>query len=324
VKGSPIAKSTSSHNHPTETFPLYRRLIYHERTVRLFIVANTEKAQVRPALDDLLPWIKQHAQIVGMDSDRKVDLRTIDADVILALGGDGTLLSAARRLQGRQIPLMGVNFGRLGFLASFQPDRFREHFQALLDGRLPVSSRLMIEVSLVNASPERLKDGTEVTALPRLVATALNDAVITAGPPFHMIELELCVDGDVGIKYFGDGIIVATPSGSTAYNVSAGGPIVSPNVPAFCITPLCPHSLSFRPVVVSSEAELVVLARRVNPGTTLFCDGQEADRLQAGDKVVIRRSPNDVMLIENPQARQWRSLADKLHWAATPRYNGQS
>jgi NAD+ kinase len=291
--------------------------------VRLFIVANTEKSDVRPALDALLPWIKQQAQVVGLDTDRQVDLRTVDADVILALGGDGTLLSAARRLQGRQIPLMGVNFGRLGFLASFQPDRFREHFQALLDGRLPVSPRLMLEVSIVDAASEHLRDGTEVSGLPRLVATALNDAVITAGAPFHMIELELCVDGDAGIKYFGDGIIVSTPSGSTAYNVSAGGPIVSPSVPAFCITPICPHSLSFRPVVISSETELVVITRRVNPGTTLFCDGQETGRLQAGDKVAIRRSPHDVMLIENPQARQWRSLADKLHWAATPKYNGQ-
>jgi len=290
--------------------------------VRLFIVANTEKAEVRPALEDLVPWIGQHAQVVGVDTDRAVDLRTVEAEVILALGGDGTLLSAARRLQGKQIPLMGVNFGRLGFLASFQPERFREDFQALLAGKLPVSSRLVLEGSLLDAWVDcRERDAFEVAAKRRLVATALNDAVITAGAPFHMIELELCVDGNAGIKYFGDGIIVSTPSGSTAYNVSAGGPIVSPDVPAFCITPICPHSLSFRPVVISSETELVIIARRVNPGTTLFCDGQEADRVQAGDRVVIRRSAHDVKLIENPQARQWRSLADKLNWAATPRYN---
>jgi NAD+ kinase len=277
---------------------------------------------VRPALEEILPWIGQQAEVIGVDTDRAVDLRTIEADVILALGGDGTLLSAARRLQGRPIPLMGVNFGRLGFLANFQPDHFRQDFQTLLEGKLPISSRLVLEVSLLDAWIDcRERDAFDVAAKRRLVATALNDAVITAGAPFHMIELELCVDGNAGIKYFGDGIIVSTPSGSTAYNVSAGGPIVSPDVPAFCLTPICPHSLSFRPVVISSETELVIIARRVNPGTTLFCDGQEADRVQAGDKIVIRRSPHDVMLIENPQARQWSSLAEKLHWAATPRYN---
>jgi len=290
--------------------------------VRLFIVANTEKQHVRPALDELLPWIKQRAQVVGMDTDQRVDLRTVEADVILALGGDGTLLSAARRLHGKQTPLMGVNFGRLGYLASFSPDKFQEDFRELLAGKLPTSSRLMIETSIVDALVDcREHDADEVAQKRRKVAIALNDAVITAGAPFHMIELEICMDGDSGIRYFGDGIIVSTPSGSTAYNVSAGGPIVSPDVPAFCITPICPHSLSFRPVVISSETEVVIIASRVNPGTTLFCDGQEVDRLQAGDRVIIRRSPHDVKLIENPDARRWRSLAEKLHWAATPRYN---
>ncbi len=208
--------------------------------VRLFIVANTEKPNVRPAVDELLPWLRERAEIVGIDTDQSPDLRTLEADVILALGGDGTLLSAARRLQGRQIPLMGVNFGRLGFLASFPPDRFREQFQELLDGRLPVSSRLMLEVSLVDAQVScQLKDPFDVSQKRRLAATALNDAVVTAGPPFHMIELEIREDGDTGIRYFGDGMIVSTPSGSTAYNVSAGGPIVSPDVPALCVTPIC-------------------------------------------------------------------------------------
>jgi NAD+ kinase len=123
------------------------------------------------------------------------------------------------------------------------------------------------------------------------------------------------------VRFFGDGVIAATPSGSTAYNLSAGGPIVDPGVEAFCVTPVCPHSLSFRPVVVSSRNTLVLRAAKVNPGTTLFCDGQETAVLRSGDRVVVRRSPNDVQLIENPQAAPWRSLAEKLNWAASPRYN---
>jgi NAD+ kinase len=287
--------------------------------MRLFLVANAEKPNVRPALEELVPWMSKRVTITGTDTSLTRDLSDVDADVLLVLGGDGTLLSAARRLGGRQVPLAGVNFGRLGFLASFTPRQFRDHFEALAENELPVSSRQVIEASVLPAGVKcDPKECQEVEKHRRFTATALNDAVVTAGPPFHMIELELRADGDSGVKYFGDGVIVATPSGSTAYNVSAGGPIIDPAVDAICITPICPHSLSFRPVVVSSKMTVVITASRVNPGTTLFCDGQASTKLSHGETVVLRRSPNDVLLIENPEARQWRSLAEKLHWAASP------
>jgi NAD+ kinase len=299
--------------------------------MKLFIVANPSKPHVRPALDGWLDWMKQEGvEVVGVDTDCCSSLADVQADVIIALGGDGTLLSAARRLNGRQIPLMGVNFGRLGFLASFSPDNFRQHFADLVAGRLLVSSRLMIEASVVPGGRDcDFRDGRDVAAKRSAFATALNDAVITAGPPFHMIELEIRADGEVaggdaGVRYYGDGVIVATPSGSTAYNLSAGGPIIEPGVEAFCLTPICAHSLSFRPVVVSAGNTVVLAASKVNAGTTLFCDGHETARLAVGDRVVVRRSPHDVRLIENPDAGPWRSLADKLNWAATPRYRGEA
>jgi NAD+ kinase len=144
-----------------------------------------------------------------------------------------------------------------------------------------------------------------------------------------MIELEIAADGGgseengawTGIRYFGDGVIVSTASGSTAYNVSAGGPIISTNVEAMCVTPICPHSLSFRPVVISLNSTVLVTAGLVNEGTTVFCDGQEGTRLLSGEKVVIRRSPKPVLLVENPQSQEWHTLAAKLNWAANPAYN---
>ena len=291
--------------------------------MKLFIVANPRKPNVKPALDEWLPWMKQRAEVLGVDTDCCSDLSRVGADVILALGGDGTLLGAARRLDGRAIPLMGVNFGRLGYLAGFSPQHFREDFDALVAGKLKSTSRLVLEASLLAADDKSDPfDPAQVAKSRKTVATALNDAVITAGPPFHMIELEIQAGSEIGgVRFFGDGVIAATPSGSTAYNLSAGGPIVDPGVEAFCVTPVCPHSLSFRPVVVSSRNALVLRAATVNPGTTLFCDGQETAVLRAGERVVIRRSPHDVKLIENPQAGPWRSLAEKLNWAATPRYN---
>lgn len=290
--------------------------------MRLFIVANTDKPQVRPCLEELLPWLAKRVDIAGVEEDGKDDLAALQADAILALGGDGTLLSVARRLAGRQIPLMGVNFGRLGFLAGFTPDQFRGHLQALIDGKLPIRSRLMIEASVIDADvPCLLTDCADIEKHRRFVAFALNDAVITAGPPFHMIELALGADGEAAVKYFGDGVIVATPSGSTAYNISAGGPIISPSVDAITITPICPHSLSFRPVVISSRSTVIIIAARVNAGTTLFCDGQSGTNLKSGDKVIIRRGPNDLLLVENPDAHEWRTLAEKLNWAVSPKYN---
>lgn len=290
--------------------------------MRPFIVANPKKPKTQQSVDELIAWVRQRADVVGCDVAGTERLDQIDADVVLVFGGDGTLLSAARRLGGRQIPLAGVNFGRLGFLASFTPQQFRDHFAAILAGTLQVSSRQTIEASVVEAKANGVdfRDSAAVAACRKWHSTGLNEALVTAGAPFRMIELEIGADGDRGIRYFGDGIIISTPSGSTAYNVAAGGPILSPNVEAMCVTPLCPHSLAFRPIVVSSQSVIHATARRVNPGTVVSCDGQATARIITGDTVVVRRSPHDVRIIDNPDAREWSTLAEKLHWAISPSY----
>lgn len=289
--------------------------------MRLFIIANVKKPKVEPAMSDLRELVAARAELIGVDTDGSVDLSLLDVDAILVLGGDGTLLSTARRLKGRQTPIVGVNFGRLGFLASFSPAEFRDHFAALLSGTLPLSHRDVLEASVVPADrPVNPANVEDVNAKRIWSATALNDAVIASGAPFRMIELELGANLQPGIRYFGDGLIVSTPSGSTAYNVAAGGPIVSPAVSAFCITPICPHSLSFRPFVVGSNSVVQVVAKRVNVGTHLICDGQESQKLKTGDRVIIRKCENDVILIENPLAGEWRTLAEKLNWGVSPSY----
>jgi NAD+ kinase len=290
--------------------------------MKIVVVANISKPKVRQAVDELIPWVKQHSEVVAVDTDSGTDFTKVDAEAILMFGGDGTLLSTARRLKGRPIPLMGVNFGRLGFLASFTPGQFKEHFEKLVARKLPISSRLVLEASVIDADVKcNLSDASEVAHKRRFVSTALNDAVITAGPPFRMIELVVGPDVDPGVRFLGDGLIVATPSGSTAYSMAAGGPILSPSIDAICITPICPHSLSFRPIVMSSQNRVIMRAQRVNKGTTLFCDGQESVVLKGGDRIVIRRADKDVQLVENPDAREWRTLAEKLNWAASPKYN---
>jgi NAD+ kinase len=298
--------------------------------MRVLIVGNKGKPAVAKSLEQIVPRIERAGQIVGVEVDGQAEPITAEADVVLVLGGDGTLLSTARRLRGRQIPLLGVNFGRLGFLASFTPQQFDQQFESFIHRKLPITAREVLETSVLPAGTEcKFRDGQDIARRRRFVSTALNDAVITAGPPFHMIELEIAANGHelgpqsgwAGIRYFGDGVIVSTASGSTAYNVSAGGPIISPNVEAICVTPICPHSLSFRPVVISSSSTVVVTAILVNKGTTIFCDGQESTQLLAGERIVIRRSAEPVLLVENPESQEWHTLAAKLKWAANPAYN---
>lgn len=277
------------------------------------------------ALDQLLAQLDRRAHTATVIDDDDGDLSNEPADLVLVLGGDGTLLSSARRMRGRQIPLMGVNFGRLGFLASFTPEELPNYVETALQGNLRAHPRMTIEVSVLSHDMgiDPL-DHPSVHGARRFGTTALNDAVITAGEPFHMLELEICTDGQTPIRYQGDGAIISTPSGSTAYNISAGGPIISPSVDAMCVTPICPHSLAFRPVVVSPKSTIEIQPLRVNPGTTLICDGQGTTRLNAGDRVIIHRGRHDVLIVENPHHREWRTLAQKLHWAISPSYENDS
>lgn len=283
--------------------------------MRVFIVANSTRPAVPPFLREHLGVIQRHVELDGVDTECAAPLEHVNADAILVLGGDGTLLSAARRLRGRQVPLMGLNFGRLGFLANFTPENFAADLARLAGGELPIAPRQLLQVAA------RAKDADR----DHFSSIALNDAVITAGPPYHLIELLLSIQSGQGgpgeIRLSGDGIIISTPSGSTAYNLSAGGPILTLGVEAMAITPLCPHSLSFRPVAVPMSASITIRPLRANPGTTLFCDGQASTPVRAGDVLTVTRAAYDVLLYENPHSNLWQALADKLHWAVGPTYN---
>ena len=150
--------------------------------------------------------------------------------------------------------------------------------------------------------------------------TAVNDAVITAGPPFNMLELKLTVQDQKLAVCIGDGLIVSTPTGSTAYSMSAGGPILSASLSAIVVTPICPHSLSFRPIVLNAEHHLRIEPLRVNEQTTLLLDGQMQQRLLKNDVVAIRKHTGQFLVVNNPLRTQWDTLATKLHWAQKPRY----
>jgi NAD+ kinase len=244
------------------------------------------------------------------------------ADLVVVLGGDGTLLSQSRRFLETGLPLLGVNFGKLGFLAAFDLASLDRQAAVLFgDTRLETRALPMVRAEVLTGAETR----------PRFTDVALNEAVVTAGPPFRMISLAMMIDGEAGPTVLGDGLIVSTPIGSTAYNVSAGGPIVSPDVDALVITPIAAHSLSFRPIVVSGDGSggrrIELALTRGNDdgrggGTTLVLDGQVSTRLTAGDRIVLRRDERSARFVKNAESGYWGMLISKMQWAVTPGARG--
>ncbi|MEO1237850.1 MAG: NAD(+)/NADH kinase, partial [Planctomycetota bacterium] len=235
------------------------------------------------------------------------------------LGGDGTFLSQARLMVDRGIPLLGVNFGKVGFLAEFEIEDVKEHWDEIVRGGCTVTQRIMINVDVMPVGTPQW-DGADVE--PEHTYIAMNDAVVTAGPPFRMVEMTLAIEPEFSkrpaLVFGGDGIIVATASGSTAYNLSVGGPIVSPGVDALVVSAIAPQSIAFRPIVFGADCDVWVTMNRANPGTTLVIDGQESTSIAEGQQIRIRRHANAVSLIQNPKRSYWNMLSHKMHWAVRP------
>jgi NAD+ kinase len=227
---------------------------------------------------------------------------TEDLDLIMVLGGDGTMLGAARLVGARQIPVLGVNFGWLGYLTEFTLD---EMFPALEDvraGNFVVEQRMMIDVEL--------KRGDEIVAAHR----ALNDAVVNKAAPARMIELECYINGMFVNGFRADGMIVATPTGSTAYSLSAGGPIVHPSMSAILLTPICPHMLSNRPVIVPGESVVDLIFKRAEEELMLTIDGQSCVSLLPDDRITVRRSSTAFNLVRPTNRNYFEVLRTKLKW----------
>jgi len=287
---------------------------------RVLLAANYGKPLVLEALEAFRPWLAQRAEIVGeVDAFDTQPLDGLNPDFAFVLGGDGTVLGVARRLVNLGVPMVGINFGRLGFLAPFLIEDVQAMWDDLAAGRFDFSRRVMLEASVCD----------EGVAEPCFSSLAMNDVVITAGPPFRMIEMEMMINprGDATLPpshntfFSGDGVIVATPTGSTAYNISAGGPVVAPDVDGLVITPICPHTLSFRPLVLSASDQIRLRLLRANPGTAVVLDGQVSAPLTAGSVISVRAHQRRLRVVINPRATYWQTLADKMHWAARPKFS---
>jgi NAD+ kinase len=225
------------------------------------------------------------------------------ADLIVVLGGDGTLIHAAGLCSGREVPILGVNMGTLGFLTEFSRDRLWEALDAALAGKLQASRRLML-------SAELRRDGKTL-----LSGAVLNDVVVSRDALSRLARLDVSVDGSEAATYEADGLIIATPTGSTAYSLSAGGPIVYPTLDAILLTPICPHALTQRPVVL--PADLPIRVKLVSRGEMFVTlDGAHGRHLQPGDELQIRTAPHRTVLLKNPDLDPFAILRQKLRWGA--------
>lgn len=258
--------------------------------------------RVQNALMRIRPMLEQQATIVAEDYQHALDLASVDVDFVVVLGGDGTILRSARQLGLTQRPIIGVNLGKLGFLADLSPDDFLELFPSICRGEFHLVHHLMLDCQI-------LREGRVVSQ--RL---GLNEVAVLGGPPYSLLEIDLYVDAEWVTTYSCDGLIISTPVGSTAHSLSAGGPILRKDVEAFVISPISPHTLTVRPVVDAASRTYEMIVHRPHESTAVVIDGDVVHRLLPSDRVRVSRAVPSFQLVEVSGRGYYRTLREKLGW----------
>jgi NAD+ kinase len=271
---------------------------------RVAVFGHPDKPEARKAVPVILRWLKSHG-ISSVTS--RTDPRLKEADFAIALGGDGTILSLARTLAPLRVPILAVNLGRLGFLAAADLKQLFPVLKRQLKKQLKLEERSMLKV-------EVFRTGRGGREKPVFKGRALNDCYLHAGAP-RVIEVETDLNDQYLATYNGDGLIVATPTGSTAYSLAASGPIVFPGLPVLLLTPICPHTLTQRPLLVSDRARLSLRVRGLRGApAVLALDGQETFEIKADDRIAVARAPETIRLLQPPEKNYSTILRTKLLW----------
>ena len=270
--------------------------------LRVLMLADANRPQIREQALELRPLVEEHVEVVDLVDDFTRQVSTEGIDFALVLGGDGSMLRAAHLLGYEQLPILGVNLGRLGFLADLQPEQLPEVLPQVVAGNYRVISHLMFECEVLR----------EASVVERVLG--LNETSVLAGPPFSILDIQLYVDGELVTTYSCDGLIISSPVGSTAYNLSAGGPILRKDLQAFVISPINPHTLTNRPVVDSADRVFELRVPVPLEGTSLVVDGKVLCQPQSTDRIRIRRSEAQFQLLEIEGFGYYRTLREKLGW----------
>jgi NAD+ kinase len=280
---------------------------------KIGIIAKPQNTHaVKKILDELLPWLARQEKKAIMDSDtasiaglaspyQKSKVPSL-VDMVIVLGGDGTLLSVARLVEGKGVPILGVNLGGLGFLTEVTVEELLSTLEKIFKNEFVTDDRLMLKAT-IHRQGERVAE-----------SLVLNDVVISKGTLARMIKLEIFINSQFVTALRGDGLILATPTGSTAYSLSAGGPIIYPSVEAMVLTPISPHTLTNRPIVIPNNVHVEVVLKTREEGTTVTFDGQVGFSLRHEDVVEIWTADSKIKLIRSPQRNYYEVLRRKLKW----------
>jgi len=277
------------------------------------ITSKPKKAEVREIVPRLMQWFRERQVEVYIDKETAATLdcgeksltrneMPAQVDLIVVLGGDGTLLATARALNRKPVPLLAVNLGGLGFLTVITQEELYSTLELVVAGDLRTERRVQIEATIVRAD--------EVIAS----YLALNDVVLNKGAIARVLDFDVRVDGMFISTYKSDGLIVSTPTGSTAYSLAAGGPVIAPSVAAFIITPICAHTLTNRPVVLPDSVSIEVAVKSLRESVYLTVDGQVGIALRSDDTVRVKKAASYVELVQSPHKNYFEILRQKLKW----------
>ena len=297
------------------------------KMMKTVLLGNGGRPGVPETVKRLTPQLKKRLKIEAIDLTGQVDLSSCDAELAIVFGGDGSLLRSIHQLGRRQIPLLPVNVGTLAFLSALMPDELIPFLDSPGFRSFTFREHILLECILWRRRTDLVDDGTyasdEILArenergeVPIAHKMVVNEVVIQGGPPFEILNIELAIDGLTVATYHGDGLIVSTPTGSTAHNLSSGGPILRRDLNAVVVSPISPHSLSYRPVVDS--ADRLYELRVVNRPVFVVVDGDSDLTMLPGDRVEIRKAPFAARLIRIPGKNYYKTLREKLGWSDQP------
>jgi len=285
---------------------------------RIGIIAKQNKPEAAPIVRNLIEWLQPKKIEVYIDEGMGnlftphpsatnlcfVEKKEIPsyAEMIIVLGGDGTLLSVARLVEDHDVPILGVNLGGLGFLTEITLEELYRVLERVVQGDFVTDERVVLNAAVIRRG-ERLAE-----------FVVLNDAVINKGALARIIDLETTINGEYLTTFKSDGLIISTPTGSTAYSLSAGGPIVYPSLHCIIITPICPHTLTNRPIVIPNDVQIRATLKTKQQEVILTLDGQQGFSLEFGDVVEVRKAEGRILLIKSPYRHYFEVLREKLKW----------
>lgn len=283
------------------------------KPLKVIVLARDQRRRIRDAWSRIEKFLDNRDDVEIVAEAITEDLTEIpEADIALVLGGDGAILRACRQFDRNQIPILGINLGRLGFLADLTLDQFEEQIDNIVDCKYKTVSHLMFETTY------RSVEGKEESHL------GLNDVAICAGGSLGMFDVKLEIDDEEVTTYSGDGVIISTPVGSTAHSLSAGGPILRQDIHAFVITPICPHTLTIRPMVDRADCVYRLTVPDADEGVTAVIDGQIRIPMRPGDSLELRKADVEFLLVRLPDHNYYNTLHRKLGWDGQPIYRSQS